>query len=166
VSAANVDLRERVRQGSFRQDLWYRLGAAVVEVPPLRRRGGDVLVLARHFLEEVAVERRVPVPRLSPDAEAALLAWPWPGNVRELRTEMRRIALEVAGGRIRARDLLASRHPVPAGPGGSLRASQTRSARRLIEEALESAGGNRTRAAAALGISRQALLARLRRLAL
>jgi DNA-binding NtrC family response regulator len=165
VSAANVDLEERVRAGAFRADLWYRLAAGVVRLPPLRERGEDIPALARHFLDDAAREWGVPAARLAPDAERALTAWSWPGNVRELRAEMRRASLAAGHGRIRAEHLsIGDRGRVA--PAGSLRSAQSQNARRVIEAALGQAGGNRTRAAAALGISRQALLARIRRLGL
>jgi anaerobic nitric oxide reductase transcription regulator len=90
ITATNVDLAERVRQGRFRQDLWFRLKVVRLAVPPLRERGSDVLLLARHFLEQQARARGLAAPRLDPAAEDALAAHAWPGNVRELEHEMLR----------------------------------------------------------------------------
>jgi DNA-binding NtrC family response regulator len=166
VSAANVDLAERVRVGAFREDLWYRLAAGVIGLPPLRERGEeDLLALAHHFLEEAAAGWQRPAARLARDAERALCAWPWPGNVRELRAEMRRAALEARHGRILA-EHLSIRGATTAPVAGTLRSAQSENARRVIGTALRHAGGNRTRAASALGISRQALLSRIQRLGL
>src|SRR4029453_11330051 len=107
VSATNVDLPRRVAEGRFRQDLWFRLKVHCLVVPPLRERGSDVLLLARHFLAEQARMARVEAPRLSPEAEEALLAFAWRGNVRELEHEMQRLVVRAPGGLVSREDLSA-----------------------------------------------------------
>jgi len=90
IAASNQDLGELVRGGQFREDLYYRLAIMAIELPPLRRRGGDVLLLIEHFLARYAHEYGRPRPRLSEAAKAAALAHDWPGNVRELENVVHR----------------------------------------------------------------------------
>src|SRR5207302_638084 len=99
VCATHRDLRARVRDGAFREDLYYRLAGLSVELPPLRARPLDILPLAERFLEEVAdgLERR-----FAADAREALQAHPWPGNVRELRNVVRLAVLLGDGPTVRA----------------------------------------------------------------
>jgi DNA-binding NtrC family response regulator len=149
VSATNADLSSMIREGRFREDLYYRLNAIEVKVPALADRSDDILPLARHFL---------PADRhLSPDAERALLAHPWPGNVRELRNTLQRGALLSRGDTISAADL-GLNAPTSA-PG-----SADEPDRATIEAALQRNGGVMAQAASELGLSRQALYRRLERL--
>src|SRR5262249_37543745 len=93
VAATNSDLDAMVRAGTFRQDLFFRLSVARLEVPPLRERDDDGLFLARRFLTELARHYRLTAKRLTDDAEAAIRRYPWPGNVRELRNTLDRAVL-------------------------------------------------------------------------
>src|SRR5688572_16653665 len=93
ITATNRDLRARIGAGVFREDLYYRLNVIQINIPPLRERGLDVLLLCRYYLEQASETYRVPSPQLTPDAERLLLAHPWPGNVRELRNLTERLAL-------------------------------------------------------------------------
>ena len=152
VSATNADLQAMIRAGQFREDLYYRLNAIELALPPLAARPDDILPLARHFLPRGRT--------LSADAERALLAHAWPGNVRELRNVLQRAALLAAHERIEAGDLGlpapaagARHHPDPGEPG-----------RAEIEAALERSDGVLAQAASELGLSRQALYRRLDRL--
>ncbi len=165
VSATHRDLAEAVRNGSFREDLFYRLGVVPVALPPLRERLADLLPLAEHFLALASPEERAK--RLSPDAAALLLAHAWPGNVRELRNAMERVAAMVRQPVIDASGLgfLA---PNQAPPGtdwleGDLPAAVARLEAEMIQRALKACGGNRTDAARRLGINRQLLYEKLRR---
>jgi NtrC-family two-component system response regulator AlgB len=90
LAATNRDLEDAVKEGAFRLDLLYRLNVVEIDVPALRRRREDLPALARHFLAFAAKQAGRPEPELSPEAEAALVAYDWPGNVRELRNEMER----------------------------------------------------------------------------
>jgi DNA-binding NtrC family response regulator len=163
VSATNVDLAERVRAGRFRHDLWFRLKTERLVVPPLRQRGGDVLLLARHFLEQLARARGVSVPRLTAAAEDALVAHAWPGNVRELESEMQRLVVRHPGGSVGPEQLSAELALAPR-PCGTLRLALRRVESEMVREALARHPGQSARAAAELGITRQALWAKRRRL--
>ena len=163
VSATNVDLAERVRVGRFRHDLWFRLKTERLVVPPLRERGDDVLLLARHFIELLASARGVAPPRLTAAAEDALVAHPWPGNVRELESEMLRLVVRHPGGSVGPEELSAELAEAPR-PCGTLRLALRRVESEMVREALARHPGQSARAAAELGITRQALWAKRRRL--
>jgi DNA-binding NtrC family response regulator len=93
ITATNRDLRERIAEGQFREDLYYRLNVIQIWIPPLRDRGADVLLLFKHYLTHVSADHRLPCPQLDADAEQLLLGYPWPGNVRELRNVAERLVL-------------------------------------------------------------------------
>jgi DNA-binding NtrC family response regulator len=153
VAATNRDLAAMVRDKSFREDLYYRLRVAVVELPPLRERGGDVVLLAEHFLARTSRGKR-PC-RLSRSARERLLAHRWPGNVRELENVLEVAAALAEGGTIEREHLeLPESRPAPA---GSYHQQVETFRRRLVEEALRAAHGNRAEAARRLGLTRQAL---------
>ena len=158
VAATHRDLSAWVESGRFRQDLYYRLSGAAVRLPPLRERGEDVLLLARHFLAEQGAQLD-----LEADAEDRLLACSWPGNVRELRSVVQVAATVHQGGRwLRADDLELP--PSPRRPA-SYHAALDRERRRLLADALAACGGRRADAARRLGITPQAISYLLRRLA-
>ena len=164
VSATNRDLDAAVADGSFRDDLYWRLRGVEVTLPPLRDRGEDILLLARHFLDEAAalVGRRI-ARTLSPAAADSLQAHPWPGNLRELRHCMQRAAV-LAGERptIEPGDL-GLRPATRSRDGDTLAAQVEALERRAIRAALAAEGHNHTRAARRLGLSRQGLLNKLDR---
>ncbi len=150
VSATNADLQAMIRDGSFREDLYYRLNTVELALPALAERREDILPLARHFLGEDGKP-------LSPQAAQALQRHNWPGNVRELRNVIQRASLLAQGPRIEAADLNLPRAPQrPTAP-----ADEPDRAR--IITALERAGGVIAQAAADLGLSRQALYRRMDR---
>ncbi len=155
VAATNRDLKSQVKDGAFRQDLYYRISAFPIEAPPLRERGSDIVKLARFFLGRAARDMGKPAPGLSPEAEAALMSYVWPGNVRELENMMERAAI-LADGEV-ALDDLAIADDAPSRP---LRFTDIE--RKAIEDALADNGGNRTRAARQLGISLRTLQYRLK----
>jgi DNA-binding NtrC family response regulator len=160
IAATNVDLRERVQAGRFREDLYYRLKVVELELPPLRRRAGDVRLLAEHFLEQEALEAARLPRSLTPEALEMLEACPWPGNVRELRNEMRRVSL-LGEGPVRPDDLSAEvrrsalevTSPVPGAEAG-LPARVAALEIAAIREALSAEQGSKPRAATRLGIDR------------
>jgi len=107
ITATNRDLRARIAAGVFREDLYYRLNVIQINIPPLRERGLDVLILCRYYLEQASETYRVPCPQLTPDAERVLLAHSWPGNVRELRNLAERFALRDSSRPVEAEDVAA-----------------------------------------------------------
>jgi DNA-binding NtrC family response regulator len=153
VSATNTPLAEAIRQGRFREDLYYRLNVIELAVPPLAERREDVLPLARHFLEAGY--------ELSPEAERALLRHDWPGNVRELRNCIRRACLLAASHRIEAQDLVLPSGGSVAGEGVEPPREPDRGE---IEAALARHEGVVARAARDLGLSRQSLYRRMEKL--
>ncbi len=173
VAATNRDLAAEVRAGTFREDLYYRLNVVHLSVPPLRDRGNDILVLARHFAERYAREERCAPVRFPPESEAILLRYRWPGNVRELRNLVERLTILSPGQTVSPADLpvvpaQADPSLPAAGPGAprSIEAELEESERALVVSALRQSGGHRGRAASVLGISRHALKRRLQRLGL
>ncbi|MFH2078367.1 MAG: sigma-54 dependent transcriptional regulator, partial [Pseudomonadota bacterium] len=168
ICATHRELEAEVSAGRFRQDLLFRINVFQLRVPALRQRAEDILPLARHFLQLFSVEHGRVRPELTPEAAAALQAHGWPGNVRELKNEMERAALLTpAGGPIEP-DGLSER--ISGGRGlrldldGSLKDILDRLEAHVLECALQRHGGNRTHCAKALGISRQALIAKIQRL--
>jgi transcriptional regulator with AAA-type ATPase domain len=152
VAATHRDLPAMVTEGGFRQDLYFRLRVAVVELPPLRQRGTDVLLLARHFLRRARPEAP---PELSPAARERILAHSWPGNVRELENVLEVAAALADGGVIETAHLALPDSGASSAVDyhGQVEAFR----RRLVEEALRAAGGRQAEAARRLGLTRQAL---------
>lgn len=148
ISATNADLGAMIRAGSFREDLLYRINVIEIALPALSERPEDILPLARHFAP--------PTTRFAAAAEATLCAHHWPGNVRELRNAITRAALLCRDGTIEPEDL-----GLPAAPRGADREAPRELGREELEQALRNAGGVIADAAAALGLSRQALYRRL-----
>lgn len=169
LAATHRDLAAWASTGQFRSDLRYRLNVVPIELPPLRERGGDILLLAMHFLQSAGGAARA----LSPDAQRRVLDYPWPGNVRELRNVMQRCALLVRGHTIAAGDLdealgeplpgdLLQPQPADAPTGTqSLPEAVAQLEKRMIQAALTQAQGNRAEAARQLGIHRQLLYRKL-----
>ncbi|HEY8147896.1 MAG TPA: sigma-54 dependent transcriptional regulator [Vicinamibacteria bacterium] len=160
VAATNRDLERAVREGSFRQDLYYRLNVIRIAVPPLRDRREDIPLLAAHVLRDVAT-RGGPLRRLSPEALAALMSYAWPGNVRELENVLERLALAATGDSLEREDLPAVfRERPPATLEEPLfdgLPSLEQMEKRYLAHVLETLKGNRTRAAEVLGIDRRTL---------
>ncbi|WP_300951979.1 sigma-54-dependent Fis family transcriptional regulator, partial [uncultured Desulfovibrio sp.] len=107
VAATNRDLEQEVAAGHFREDLYYRLNVIPLHLPPLRERGGDVLLLAEHFLEQFCRRKERPPLALAPETRRILAAYSWPGNVRELVNFMERLSILVDGDTVMAADLPA-----------------------------------------------------------
>jgi DNA-binding NtrC family response regulator len=149
VSATNADLPALIREGRFREDLYYRLNVIDIAVPALAERPADILPLARHFLGEGL--------QMSEDATAALLGHDWPGNVREVRNSIERAKLLARDSVVVAADL-----NLPAAARAAPREAEHFS-KEVLEASLREAGGNISRAAQSLGLSRQALYRRLER---
>ena len=175
ITATNKNLDEMVRDGDFREDLYYRLNVLPVHVPPLRERRDDIPALVQRFLLDLADGDGARV-RISPDAMAVLAEHRWPGNVRELQNEIRRAAIlsdgvvlqEHLSDRVRQPDAGAGDPggPVPAEAGTTLPDLVRELEIRQIERAFRLAGGNKSRAAEMLGLSRFALQRKLEKYAI
>lgn len=167
VAATNVAIADRVRSGEFRADLYYRLSGVSIDLPPLRAREDDVILLAEHFLADHRRRYGRPNLRIDPTAAAALRQHPWAGNVRELRNTMEQAALLTVGDYIRAADLNLREPPwlaaEPGGPGAAPEPGATLASieRDLIVNALNRVGGNVTLAAHELGITRDTMRYRM-----
>ena len=166
IAATNRDLRESVRQGTFREDLFYRLYVIPLDLPPLRQRREDVAILCDHFLDRLSEEMGRPRPTLEEGALKLLMQYDWPGNVRELENVLERAFVLCDGGRIRVRDLpFRSRADSPPGwfPPGvvPLREAVELLERELIRRALEESGGVKQEAARRLGLKPSALYYKL-----
>ncbi len=161
IAATHRDLPAAVKEGRFREDLWYRLQVVPVHLPPLRERLGDVLLLAEHFLRQGG---GASPKRLGADAAQLLLAHDWPGNVRELRNAMERAALLCPGPVIGAEHIglqPAAAHGPAIDWNGPLAAAVAQLEREMVTRALAAATGNRAEAARRLGLSRQQLYRKL-----
>ncbi|HEY8240150.1 MAG TPA: sigma-54 dependent transcriptional regulator, partial [Kiritimatiellia bacterium] len=159
VAATNRDLKKEVEQGRFREDLFFRLYVVVLTLPPLRDRTGDIPLLVQHFMRHFAKENNKEIEGLTPEAVDQLASYAWPGNVRELRNTLERMIVMARGNRLTVRDLPAGIREQATGStasaGGGLSLEQTE--KQLIQRALKVHGGNRTKAASDLGISRRTL---------
>jgi two-component system, NtrC family, response regulator AtoC len=165
IAATNRSLDVMVREGKFREDLFYRLNVIPLTIPPLRERREDILPLARHFLSEANSTFHKAVRRLAPETESLLLANPWPGNVRELKNLIERLVILSTGDAIETDQLPG---PFSAGVDGPVVEEVSREPRTLeaIERAyilkvLRQSNGNKSEAAKILGITRQTLRKKL-----
>jgi len=167
MAATNKNLREAVREGAFRQDLYYRLNVIQLIVPPLRERPQDILPLARFFIEHYNGKFKRQVEGISPEVESLLLSHDWPGNVRELRNAIERAmiledtafvrpaSLPIAVRRTDFRE--AAIHGGEHSPASAEAMSLVEQERRLLVQALEKTSGNQTQAARLLCITRDTL---------
>ncbi|MDA8113082.1 MAG: sigma-54 dependent transcriptional regulator [Nitrospiraceae bacterium] len=169
IGASNIDPLLLVNQGRLREDLYYRMNVFPINVPPLRERGGDILILARRFLAEAFDSPGLTI-GISPQAREILTTYPWPGNVRELKNRMIEVAVvqgltgpdhfELEG------EMIAPLLHLAPSPGSSLQPLPPRTLkegeREQIRRALAESKGNKSLAARILGISRKALYAKMR----
>jgi transcriptional regulator with GAF, ATPase, and Fis domain len=183
IAATHRDLEQLIREGRFREDLYYRLNVIALRLPPLRERWQDVPELAQHFLKLFAGHYNRAVQQLDDDALAALKAYPWPGNIRELENAIHAAVVKAAGPVVRLEDLpprvVVGAEPEPAeaqadgaeaGQGGELppglqaeRAERNRREREQLVHALAATGGNKAEAARYLGLARSTFLSRLKK---
>jgi len=172
ISATHRDLEKQIADGTFREDLYYRLNVFPIFLPPLRDRTSDTPLLAEHFVGKYAAGAGKPVRGLDASAVAALCAYPWPGNVRELENVIERALILARGPEITAADLEFTRRPLPGAsptagrPGDGARPLSERlheQERAAIVAAIDAAQGNIAHAARALGINRSTLYYRLRK---
>jgi len=161
IAATNRDLAAEVREGRFREDLYYRLNVVHLEMPPLRLRGSDVLVLANAFLRRFAEDNSKPVEELTEDARTKVLAHRWPGNVRELENAMERAVVLCEGSRIEAGDLPFETAQPMKGPVRVPGSTMAEVERWAILATLEATGGSTAKAAELLDISVRTIQYRL-----
>ncbi len=174
IAATNRNLREMVDAGTFREDLYFRLNVVKIEMPPLRNRREDIVLLANSFLAEFAKENQRPLKPLTDEALKLLLSYPWPGNVRELRTAIEHGVVMSNDSQIDARHLP---NFLQQAPGFIKRSAISKNSlddpmelnlhvleAKAIRAALASSDGNRTRAAELLGLSRRTLQRKLKEL--
>ena len=190
VAATNRDLARMVEEGTFREDLSWRMRVVTLSTPPLRERKSDLLVLCEHFLKEIAEANGKPVKPFADDVMPVLMGYDWPGNVRELRAVIEHGVVMSNASRIQLRHLpgyltrlpgIGLRAPVASGPGSAGAEKHLPAApqpgeksdldlagmeEQMIREALARCGNNRTEAAEALGISRRTLQRKLKEMGL
>ncbi|HEY3825675.1 MAG TPA: sigma-54 dependent transcriptional regulator [Bryobacteraceae bacterium] len=178
IAATNVDLQERVRQGKFREDLYYRLNVVPLQMPPLRKRTSDIPALVEHFIEKVCKAENISLKRVMPETMNRLCSQPWPGNVRQLENAVE-MAVAVCGDN----EVLASRDfGLPLGPTRSFvsrpqpgdvmqvdesldfETAVSRFELAMLDSALRHTGGNKTAAAERLGMKRTTLIMKMRSL--
>jgi Nif-specific regulatory protein len=158
-----------VRAKRFREDLYFRLNVVTLELPPLRARGDDVMLLAEHFLREFSKRAGRRVPKFSAAARKRLESHTWPGNVRELRNLMERLAYLTTGDRIEAEDLAfilspSAGTPAAIGAGLNLNDATHEFQRKHVQQAIDTARGNVSQAAKNLGVHRSNLYRKMRQL--
>ena len=170
VGATHQDLKALIKEGRFREDLYYRLAEIVIEIPPLRERTGDAVLLAHAFLRRFAQEQRRGTMGLSDEAIRAIEAHPWPGNVRELLNALKRAVIMAEGTRLGVSDLglPESIENETAAPGSDLDLRTIRDAaeRQAILTALARVNGNIVKASDLLGVSRPTLYDMMKRLSI
>ncbi|HTK30255.1 MAG TPA: sigma-54 dependent transcriptional regulator [Vicinamibacterales bacterium] len=165
VAATNRDLSEEVRQGRFRQDLFYRLNVVPIKLPALRQRAADIPLLVNYYVDSYNQEFRKRIRRVSPAAMERLKAYAWPGNIRELRNAVERAMLLAEGDELTTEDFpvthggAASLSEAVELPAGGVDLEQLE--RSLVVQALERCGWNQTRAAALLGLNRDQIRYRI-----
>ncbi|HEV7240419.1 MAG TPA: sigma-54 dependent transcriptional regulator [Thermoanaerobaculia bacterium] len=161
IAATNKDVETEIANGSFRSDLYYRLNVIPIEVPPLRARGNDVVLLAEHFLRRFAAETAQPKKKLSAGAASKLKSYHWPGNVRELRNVAERLAILLPGDTIEPEDIHLGAPRVEAAPEIAsnlpLKEARERFEKQYILDRLREFAGNVSRTAESLGVERSNL---------
>ena len=170
ISSSNRDLLALVKEGTFREDLFYRIQVFPIVIPPLRERKEDIPLLAAHFLETRAARLDRPLARLTPAALETLMQYDWPGNVRELENEIERASTLAGNDTVITPDYLSERIKSSADINGigdagaaSLKEATARVERQMVVAALRKSGGNRSQAARELGLTRQGLLNKISR---
>jgi len=167
IAATNRDLAGEVREGTFREDLFYRLSVIPLHLPPLRERGDDILLLADHFVDSLSQQYGLPRPDISRALRDRLLAHAWPGNVRELRNAIERALLLGEGTGLSAEDLFIQSAPAPVASSSTVLpfpAPMEAIELAAVRAMLNSADGNKSAAARRLGISRSRLHRALKRI--
>ncbi|UFJ43343.1 sigma 54-interacting transcriptional regulator [Brevibacillus humidisoli] len=171
IAATNKDLAELVKEGKFREDLFYRLNVVTIKIPPLRERIEDIIELSHFFLYEFSVRYNRPVQGISQNVMQALLQYDWPGNIRELRNTIERLVVFATDGIIKEEDLPFSLQTKQRTPYTSIRddlvsleQELNQYEKRVIQHALDQEHGNKLAAAKRLGISRATLYNKMNKL--
>lgn len=165
VAATSRDLRRMVDEGTFREDLFYRLNVVMISLPPLRERPDDIPVLVAHFLQEITEQKHAPPRRIAPEVMRRFQHYRWPGNVRELRNTLESMMVLAEGDVLTERDLperICAGEPTSGAPEIPAGLTMDQLERLAITKALDQSGGNRTHAANRLGISVRTLQRKLR----
>ena len=157
IAATNLNLQELVSTGRFREDLYFRLAVVVLEVPRLRERGDDVVIVAKEFLHRFGVHHGKPKVTFAPDALRAITLYSWPGNVRELQNRVQRAVIMADGRQITATDLELTGVVSSAAVPQTLKEAREEVEREIVQEALRRHRGKITSAAQELGVSRPTL---------
>lgn len=167
ISATNKDLEKEIERGAFRMDLYYRLRILTIEVPPLRERGGDILLLINHFVEKYGREMGRDRPYVSPRALELLVDYSWPGNIRELQNEVQRCLILAGNDRLIREDHLSPKinpHPHPPAPVTyNYFTAKAEFEKRFLHQALVRFGHNKARTAEEIGLTRQGLFKLLKK---
>jgi len=158
ITATNKDPRKEIKNGTFREDLYYRIGVVMIEVPPLRERTGDIPLLVDHCLRKFSAAYNKPMCGITRDAMERLTAFPWPGNVRQLQNVIEQAVLFAGRETLTVRDIFADNHhltlpSLQLEPGLTLAEVE----RRYLIHTLQQVRGNRTEAAKILGMSLRGL---------
>ena len=156
IAITNTDLGQAIREGRFREDLYYRLNAFPIHLPPLRTRKADIALLAQHFLTSYAAALHKPITAIAPEALTLLMDYAWPGNVRELENTIEYAVILETGPVLRAASFPDKLQPYTT-EHPSLKARLALAERQIILEALHTSNGVKTRTAALLGIDRRNL---------
>jgi len=163
LAATNKDLLQEVKDGNFREDLYYRLNVIPIQLPPLSKRRNDIPLQARYFMQRFAAEQGKDIHEFSSEAMRRLLDYSWPGNVRELENSIEHAVVLAKGHRIEVSDLPPALHypssPAKTGSQGTILENEAK----LLKEALDECGWNKKQAARRLGISRNTLYRKLRK---
>ncbi|MGB6449711.1 MAG: PEP-CTERM-box response regulator transcription factor [Steroidobacteraceae bacterium] len=165
VAATNRNLQEAIAQKAFREDLYYRLSEVSVSIPPLRERGSDSVLIANYLLQRACKRHKRPLPKLVPEAVAAIERYAWPGNVRELENRVNAAAIMCEGKFVTAGDLSLERPAETQAELLPLREVRQRAEAQAVQKALAMTGGNMSQAAEILGVTRPTLYDLLERTA-
>ncbi len=163
IAATNKDLLQEVKEGHFREDLYYRLNVIPIQLPPLGKRRNDIPLQARYFMRRFAAEQGKDINEFSPETMRRLLGYSWPGNVRELENSIEHAVVLAKGNRVEISDLPSALHypssPAKTGSQGTILENEAK----LLKEALDECGWNKKQAARRLGISRNTLYRKLKK---
>ncbi len=172
IAATNRDLRAALEEGTFREDLYYRLNVVPINIPPLRERKQDISYMAEHFVQKLRADTGSRVESISEEAIGKLLGYHWPGNVRELENVIERSMVMSAGTRLEASDIKLEWAPARKAQAGAANnfipegLTLDEYEQEIIKEALRRADGNKSQAARLLGLTRNALRYRLTQMGL